>query len=253
MLDQLGLLEESSAAARAEWDRLTEWVAELEKRVEGQDEDAVRRVQARLAVKEREADELRSKTEQDRRGWELEREVYNAKITRLEAGLAQAQACPPAAGDDDQRADSGPHPDALVVQALQEENLRLREWQEVVERTAAENSGSLRSWLGELQNERDELKHQLEQLEDTRKREGLEHQAALAELRTRLSQASLVQPKAPQPNQERERPVRDLDSDQRIRALRQHLLEIHQREEEDRRQRSLAGRLSRLWNRTSPR
>jgi len=171
LLDQLGLLEESNAASRAEWEQLTEWVAELEQRVEGQDE---------------------------------------------------------------------------------KENRRLRGRQDIVERTAALDSDALHSRLSELQDERDALGRQLQQVQDERRREALEHEATLAELRTRLSQASLVRPKAPPPIQEPENHIRDSEPDLRIRALRQHLLEIHQREEEQRRQRSLTGRLSRLWSRTSP-
>ena len=44
-----------------------------------------------------------------------------------------------------------------------------------------------------------------------------------------------------------------LEPDLRVRALRQHLLEIHQREEAERRERRLTHRLSKLWSRTSPR
>ena len=177
LLDQLGLLEESNAANRAEWEQLTEWVAELERRVEAQDEDALRRPQARLGDQQRETEE----------------------------------------------------------------------------RTVALTSDAPHSRVSELHDERDELGRQLQQVQDQRRREGLEHEAALAELRTRLSQASLVQPQAPRPIQEPENHIRDSEPDLRIRALRQHLLEIHQREEEERRQRSLTGRLSRLWNRTGPR
>jgi len=253
LLDQLGLIEESNAASRAEWEQLTAWVAELEQRVEGQDEDAVRRLQARLGDQQREAEELRTKSEHQHRGWEVQRQVYEAKIARLQAGLAQAQASHAAVGADDGQAHPGSRPDVGAVEALEEENLRLRARQEIVERTAAENSDALHSRLGELQNERDERGRQLDQVQDERKREGLEHEATLAELRTKLSQASLVQPHASRPIHKTEDQTRDPEPDVRIRALRQHLLEIHQREEEERRQRSLAGRLSRLWSRTSPR
>ncbi|MFI5457479.1 MAG: hypothetical protein ACHRXM_18710 [Isosphaerales bacterium] len=253
LLDQLSLLEEAKAANRSEWEQLTEWVAELEQRVEGQDEDALRRLQARLGDQQREAEELRTKSEQHRRGWEVQRQVYEKEIARLQARLAQAQASPPALGDDDGQADPGSGPDVQVVKALQEENLRLRARQDIVERTAAENSNALHSRLGEVQNERDERARQLEQVHDERRRERLEYETTVAELRTRLSEASLVQPEATLSVKQPECHVRDMEPDLRVRALRQHLLEIHQREEEDRRQRSLTGRLSRLWSRTGPR
>jgi uncharacterized small protein (DUF1192 family) len=173
LLNELGLVEEAKAANRAEWEQMAVWVAELEQRVEGQDEDALRRLEPRLGHQQRE-----------------------------------------------------------------------------VERTAVKNSDALHSRLGELQDERDELGRQLQKFQDERRLEGLEHEAALAELRTRLAQASLVQSEASLPIQKPEDQIRDLEPDLRIRALRQHLMEIHQREEE-RRQRSLTGRLSRLWSRTN--
>ena len=92
LLDQLSLLEEARTADRAEWEQLAGWVAELEQRVEGQDEDALRRLQARLGDQQREAEELRTKLEQHRRGWEVQREVYEGTIARLQEGLAKAQA-----------------------------------------------------------------------------------------------------------------------------------------------------------------
>ncbi len=252
LFDQLGLLEESNAASRAEWEQLTGWVAELEQRVEGQDEDAVRRLQARLGDEQRETAELRTKSEQQHRGWEVQRQVYEAKLARLQAGLAQTQAAHAAAGADDGQAHPRARPDAGVVEALQEENLRLRARQEIVERTAANNTDAQNSRLGKLQDERDELLRDLDQVKDERRREGLEHEAALAELRTRLSQASLVEPQASRPTQPTKEHIGELEPDLRIRALRQHLLEIHQRDEDVRRKRSLTTRLSRLWSRTSP-
>jgi len=251
LLDQLSLLEEARTADRAEWEQLAGWVVELEQRVEGQDEDALCRLQARLGDQQREAEELRTKLEQHRRGWEVQRQVYEGKIARLQEGLAQAQAFPRAVEDDDGQDDLVSGPDIEVVKALQEENLRLAARQEIAERTAAESSDALHSRLGEVQNERDEVRRQLEQFQDERRRERLEYEATCAELRTRHSQASRVQLEAPQPVKTPEDHA--LEPDLRLRALRQHLMEIHQGEEEERRQRSLTARLSRLWSRTSPR
>jgi hypothetical protein len=248
LLDQLSLLEESRTADRAEWEQLGQWVTELEQRVEGQDEPALCRLQARLGDQQREAEELRTKLEQHRGGWEVQRQVYEGKIALLQEGLAQAQAFRQAVEDDDGQS-SGPIIE--VVKDLQEENRRLAARQEIAERTAAESSDALHSRLGEVQNERDEARRQLEQVQDERRREKLEYEATCAEHRTRQSQASRVQPEAPQPvKAPNDHP---LEPDRRIRALRQHLQEIHQREEEERRQRSLTARLSRLWSRTSPR
>ncbi len=254
LLDQLSLLEEARTADRAGWEQLAGWVTELERRVEGQDEDALRRLQGRLEDQQREAEELRTKWEQHRHGWEVQRQVYEGKIAGLQEGLVQAQAFPRAVADDDGQADPGSDPSVEVVKALQEENLRLAARQEIAERTAAESSVALHSRLGEVQNERDATRRQLEQVQDERRLEKLEYEANFAALRTSHLQAALVQPETPQPAKTPE--YNPQDTDLRIRALRQHLMEIHEREEhevEERRQKSLTGRLSRLWSRTSPR
>jgi hypothetical protein len=248
LLDQLSLLEEARTADRAEWEQLAKWVTELEQRVEVQDEHAFGRLQARRGDQQREAEELRTKVEQHHRTWEVQRQVYEGKIARLQEGLAQAQAFPRAVADDDGQSSA---PVIDVVKDLQEENLRLTARQEIAERTAAESFDALHARLGEVQNERDEVRRQLEKVQDEQRRERLEYEATRAERRTRHAQASLVQPEAPQPVKAPE--DHPLETDMRIRALRQHLLEIHEREEEERRQRSLTARLSRLWSRTSPR
>ncbi len=80
LLDQLNSLEEARTAERAEWEQLSGWVAELERRVEGQDEDALGRLQTRLGDQQREAEELRTKLEQHRRGWDVQREVYDERL-----------------------------------------------------------------------------------------------------------------------------------------------------------------------------
>ena len=102
-----------------------------------------------------------------------------AKIARLQEGLAQAQTFARAVEDDDGQTDPAPVATSSVVKALQEENLRLAARQEIAERTAAENSDALHSRLGEVQNERDEVRRQLEQVQDERRRERLEHEATL--------------------------------------------------------------------------
>jgi hypothetical protein len=253
LLDQLSLLEEAKAADRAEWERLIEWVTELEKRVEAQDEDALRRLEARVGAQTRGAEERRAQLEHDRRGWDVARKVYDEEIARLRSELAQAQASALAVRDGEGLVDQSACAEFERVKALEAENLRLRAGQAILERTAAENSSALRSRMGEIQNESDELERRLAQIQDERRRERLEYETTIAELRTTLSQFSVVQHEAPRPIQKRDRLAEALEPDIRVRALRQHLLEIHQREEAERRERRLTHRLTRLWSRTSPR
>jgi uncharacterized small protein (DUF1192 family) len=107
--------------------------------------------------------------------------------------------------------------------------------------------------LAETLNERQQLRRQLEQVEDERKRERLEYEATVAELQARLAQAALIQPQAPRPDKKPEGISPELDIELRVRALRHHFQEVHEHEKEERRQKQLISRLSRLWRRTGPR
>jgi hypothetical protein len=252
LLDQLTLLEEAKAAGRAEWEHLTEWVAELEQRVAGQDPDAFRDLRAQVSQREREAEELRTKSEQDRRGWEVQRQVYEEEIARLHAGLAVTRIAAPAPREAAVETDPGGPASLEAIRAVEQENLRLRVAQEMAERTAAENSTVLRAKLGEIQNEFDTLRDRLIQTEDERRRERLEYDTTVAELRNKLSQTALVEPEPPRPAETPQRSNEKVESELRFRALKQHLREIHEREETERRERSLKHRLSRIWSRTNP-
>jgi uncharacterized small protein (DUF1192 family) len=153
---------------------------------------------------------------------------------------------------------SGPcaGPESDLVEALRAENLRLRAaWEEWSRRPTSEPSETGAAHLAEVVKERDALRLQLEQVQDERRREQHEHTATLAELHAQLSRAALARPAEPppQPAQGAEGPSRDRDVELRFRALRQHLLEIHQQEAEERKKKQIITRLSRLWNRTGPR
>jgi len=255
LLDELSRVEEAQAATQAEWEHLAGWVAELERRVEGQDEDALHQLENRLVVQQQKAESLQVKSESDRRAWEAQRQIYQSEIARLQAALDQVATSPEAVGTHDGRVTEAPGLDSKGVEALQAENLRLRAaWQELVERTAAAaGSESLDAKLAEALNERNQFRRRLEQIQDEMKRERLEYKATVAELQARLSQASLTQPQGPPSEKRPEGISSELDIELRVRALRQHLVEVDQREKEERRQKHLINRLSRLWSRTGPR
>jgi hypothetical protein len=255
LLDELSRVEEAQAATQAEWEHLAGWVAELERRVEGQDGDALQQLENRIVVQQQKAESLQVKSELDRRAWETQRQFYQSEITRLQEALDQVATAPEAAKTHDGQVTEAPGLDSTGVEALQAENVRLRAaWQELVERTAAAaRSESLEVELAEALNERNQFRRQLEQIQDDMKRERLESEATVAELQARLSQASLAHPQGPPPEQRSEGISSALDIDLRVRALRQHLLEVDQREKEEKRQKHLINRLSRLWSRTGPR
>jgi chromosome segregation ATPase len=255
LLDELAQLEEALAAGRAEWEHLSGWMAELERRVEGQDADALGNLEARLAAQHAETDALRLRSERDRLDWESQRQILQAEVARLEIALNQASRSCRAPGAQDAGASQICSPDSEMVEALREENARLRAaWQELGERTAAaERSEGLDEKLAVALVERHELSRQLRQLRDEMKRIQLEHDAAVADLEARLAQASLARPDGPPPEKRPQGVSSQREIDLRIQALRQNLLEIDQREKEERNQKRLAARLSRLWSRTGPR
>jgi uncharacterized small protein (DUF1192 family) len=256
LLDQLSRVEEAHAADRAEWEHLAGWLAELERRVEGQDGEALLRLEERLAAREQEVQTLRKSAEQERRAGEAQRQAAEAEIARLQAALAQVRAAPAAAGSGGEPSAPGAALVSQVADALRSENRRLRAaLEESAKRLAADPAETRDARLGEALNERNGLLRRLEQLEDERKRERHEHAAALAELQAQLSRASLV-PRdegSARAGEGSGQDTRDRDVDLRIRALREHLLEIHQQEADARRRKQLLPRLSRLWSRTGPR
>jgi hypothetical protein len=255
LMDELIRVEEAQAATRAEWEQLDAWVAELEHRVEGHDEIGIRELENRLAVEQSKVDSLQAKSERDRRAAEAQRQIYKAEIARLRETLDEVANSAKIPGCLDGRVTEGSGPDANALEVLQAENLRLRAaWQELVERTSSvDRSQSLEVKLAETLNEQDQLRRQLEQVQDERKREHLEHQANVAELQSQLSQASLIQSAAPPQEKSPEGITPGQEIELRLRALRQHLLETDQLEKEERRQKRLVSRLSRLWSRTGPR
>jgi hypothetical protein len=256
LLEEVDRVEESQAATRAEWEHLTEWVAALEHRVEGQDGHAHHELESRLAGEEQKVDALKVKSEQDRRAWEVQRQIYQAEIVRLQRTVDEAATLRDSPVARDGRTTSDSSPDSNAVEALEAENLRLRAaWEDLDERTTASamQSESMETRLAETLYERQQLSRQVEQIEDDRKREQLEHAATVAELQTRLAQASLTKPPEPPPQEKPDGISSELEIELRVRALRHHFQEVHEREKEERRQKQLISRLSRLWSRTGPR
>jgi hypothetical protein len=255
LLDELSRVEAAQEATRAEWEHLAAWVDELERRVETQDGESLHEIQRRLEVQEQKAEAIKTKSERDRRDWESQRQIYQTEIARLNAALEQTLNTAGALVGHDCQVETEQGQGALVVEALQAENLRLRAaWQELVERTAAnDRSDSLEAKLAEAEQDRQQVLRQVGQLEDQAKRDRLEHQATVAELEARLSQASAS---LAQGSSLEARPAGispSLEVELRIQALRRHLVESDEREKEERREKRLVTRLSRLWSRTGPR
>lgn len=223
--EQLTLQEEAEAAARAEWEQLHRWVEELERRVEGA---ASSDLAAEEAVR-RDAETQRNQFDAERLSWESRRRSLEHEIADLRSRLEQEA----------DRAGTGADPDRSV---LEKENRRLRaECQRLV--TAAAQAASAEMFQTQLQAAREELearRRELAQALDDLHRQRIEHEAELAAIRTRLTRQRVSE--GPD----------GLSLNERMRALRDHLAELHQQEETERRNRRLSARVARLWRRTGP-
>ncbi len=235
LLEQVRLLEEAEAAGRAEWEQLQQWVEEVERRVEGRDQQG-RDLLGELEAEKRRAESQRLAFETDRRTWETYRQTLENEVKQLRSKLAELARRPGGS--------------TAAVEALEEENRRLREVCHELERhkALAAHAAHFRDRLQEAQTELSEAQHEIRRIADERERERIEYDAAVAAQRTRTARESLCRQEET-PQVETGEPA---TIDERIQALRLHLREIHEREEEERKNNRLSARLSRMWRSTSP-
>ncbi|MFO0909559.1 MAG: hypothetical protein U0794_14590 [Isosphaeraceae bacterium] len=233
LLEETRLFEEAAAAQRAELEQVTRWVEEVEQRIAERD-SSTPELAGQLDAERRANEELRHRIDTDRRAWESQK-------NRLEQELQALRARPVF---DEQ--------ESPALRALEHEYDRLREAYVELEAaaSAAVEIEPLRERLAVVQDENEALRNQLRQEKEARARERGEFDVALAMANaqtTRAAQQRAVEVEEPAA------PARDpsLDPDERIRAFRQHLQELHQREAEERAKRGLTARISRIWRHTS--
>ncbi len=220
--DQIARLEEAEAAGRAEWEQLHRWVEEIEHRVEttsGLD------MRSELDLERDRADQTRRELEAERRRWEAQRRGLEAEVAGLRTRLQSSGPARTGDGLTDPRLLArlaASEAAAASVEALTEQ--------------LHQAQASLEGTHTELEQTRAEVRRLQDELERVRR----EHEVELAAARSGSAREAL-------------RPAdRELSPDDRVRALRQHLLEIHDREQETRQDQHLTGRLSRLWRKTGP-
>jgi hypothetical protein len=240
LMEQVRLAEESEAASRAEWEQLHQWVQEVERRVAEQ-EQPDSDLRSQLAAERQNFDLLRQATEKEQRSWEVQRQALVTEVDRLRAGLTDV------AGQSDAS--------IAAVRALEQENHQLREaYNHLAGYTV--DARELDAAVQELQALRQQhgaLVLELNKQRDDWQRQRNEYEASANALRAQLARDSLRR----QEEQVKATGVAlapkesSLEADMRIRALREHLKEIHEGESEQRMRRSLAVRLSRLWSHTS--
>jgi hypothetical protein len=229
LVEQVRLLEEASAADRDEWEQLHRWVQEVERRVEGRDQQGDD-LSLEVEALRREAEARHQAVADERRGWNVQRKGLEEEGKDLRKRLAEAAG--PAGGGARVRGPPGGEPPA--PSDLPGAGAGLFRRGRVRPAGPATPLDPDRARRGQA---RGAPAHRR-----SRTRE-IEHEAALASLRSQLSRDSLKRPEG-----EEEEP----SPDDRIRALRAHLNEIHSKEQDERSNRRLSARLSRLWNRSGP-
>jgi hypothetical protein len=244
LLEQLRLVEDAESASRAEWQQLIQWVAEVEERVDRQDDAGTAKLAQELDSQRRQAEETRLRLDRERKAWNNQRLGLEQKIQRLESTLTSAAQEVAAPGD------------VAALEFLEFENQRLRQLCNQLEESTKSDAQSLHEAIDLARRELEEVRRERDLVKDKRDRERREYEIAVASLRSQASRAALAAHESESHTHRLETPSdvsSGLEADMRIREFRQHLKEIHGHEAEARNRNRLGARLSRLWTRTGPR
>ncbi len=244
LLDQLRLVEEAESAGRVEWEQLTQWVAEVEQRIERQDGAGAEKLALELDAHRKQAEECRLQLDLERTAWIDQRRGLENETHRLQSLLARAAQ------------EGAATSDHAALAILESENQRLRQLCQDHDETIKSEARSRREAMEMARREIEEVRSERDLVKDERDRERREYEIAVASLRSRVSQAALTarENKGPATGSDASSDVPSaLEADIRIREFRQHLKEIHCHEAEARNHNRLGARLSRLWTRTGPR
>jgi chromosome segregation ATPase len=244
LVEEIQRFEEAEEASRTEWEQLNQWVTEVERRVDSRDKQDSGLAQE-LSTERRKAESLRQALETERRTWESQRRPLEQEVERLRAQLGELAKRKQVDSDSE-----------LAVAALEGENRRLRKMCDDLTRAAAAAGEveSLRKEVRAAHAKLDEAEAKVRTLSDDLERERKEHDTAISALRSQMARGGAVRREA-DGEPDSASVVQDLSlvsAEERMQAFRQHLQEIHQRELEERAQKRLSARLSRLWRRTGP-
>ena len=244
LLDQLRLVEEAESASRVEWEQLTQWVAEVEQRIERQDGAGTEKLALELDAHRRQAEEWRLQLDLEHKAWNDQRRGLENEIQRLQSLLARAAQ------------ENAASSDGAALAILESENQRLRQLCQDHDETIESEARSQRQAMEEARREIEEVRRERDLVKDERDRERREYEIAVASLRSQASRAA-VTARESEGHATRSDASSDvpsaLEADMRIREFRQHLKEIQSHEAEARNRNRLTARLTRLWTRTGPR
>jgi hypothetical protein len=247
LLEQARLFEQAEAADQANWEQLNRWVEELEQRVEQGGGHEAADLRGTLEAERRRFDAERHEIQTERRAWDTTRRGLEAEVEKLRETLAQAARQPGKEGD-------------AVLEALEQENRQLREAasENAQLAAAAAEADALRQRIVTVETELARVEKELRQTVDDLQRERNEHTAIVSGLRSQIARDSLkrqeehVMASVGSEETDAGDGANLLSVDERIRAFRQHLRDIHEQEEHERAQKRLSARLSRLWHKTGP-
>jgi DNA repair exonuclease SbcCD ATPase subunit len=153
------------------------------------------------------------------------------------------------------------HEAQAVLQVMDEENRRLR--QTCLELTKASDrqaeADMLRTQVETLQGELSRIQVELRAERDERERERNVHETAIVTLQSQSvreamnsQREQISEGSTPAPQSLPAYASRDTSIDERIRAFREHLRDVHVREEEERQRKSFTSRLSKVWMKSRP-
>ncbi|MGD0040307.1 MAG: hypothetical protein ABSE84_07825, partial [Isosphaeraceae bacterium] len=178
LLDQLRLVEEAESASRVEWEQLTQWVAEVEQRIERQDGAGTEKLALELDAHRKQAEECRLQLDLERTAWIDQRRGLENEIHRLQSLLARAAQEVAAPSD------------TAALAILESENQRLRQLCHDHDETIKSEAQSRREAMEMARRELEEVRREHDLVQDERDRERREYEIAVASLRSQASRAA---------------------------------------------------------------
>lgn len=235
LLEQARFYEDAATVQRAEWDELQRWVEEVERRMGSSDgEESEHR--ARLDVERNRFDGLNTQSQADRAAWELQRRGLEQEINRLRSLASQTPS------------------NAAAVSALaqlDDENRKLQKRCQSLESSATTTPEvePLRKKLAETLARFDASEVAHRRAGDEWSKEKSELTAVLAAAQGQVAREALLASTTKPQTMDTGAKSPAIEADERIRAFREHLQDLHRRESEERANRGgLSSRLSKLWH-----
>ncbi len=232
LLEQTRFYEDAAAVQRTEWDELQRWVDDIEHRTASNDGGESRHL-AQIEAEKHRFEGLTNQAVAARSDWDLQRRGLEQEIHHLRSLASQTPT----------------NVSAAAPAVLEDENRKLRERLHELESSTPTTPEveTVRKKLAETLARFDSSEVAHRRAGDEWSREKAQLTAALSAAQGQVAREALLAP-AGKP-MESDATSEAVEADERIRAFRQHLQELHRREAEERTNRGgLSSRLSKLWH-----